>query len=165
MTLSGHFPGVATSAAMLNGLRPRSCQRVRRLLHVMAAHSPLSAQLAEEAGFDGIWASGFELSALYGMPDLSVVSMTQHLDMVRAISGSMHLPIVAHIDTGYGNAINVTHVIAEYGRAGAAAVVIEDKTFPRCPALRARAGRNCSGSRSSRVKSLRLLPRGKTPTS
>lgn len=118
----------------------------------MAAHSPLSAQLAEEAGFDGIWASGFELSAPYGMPDLSFVSMTQHLDMVRAISGSMHLPIVADIDTGYGNAINVTHVIAKYGRAGAAAVVIEDKTFPRCPALRARAGRNCSGSRSSRAK-------------
>ena len=32
----------------------------------MAAHSPLSATLAEEAGFDGAWASGFELSALLG---------------------------------------------------------------------------------------------------
>lgn len=106
-----------------------------RLLHVMAAHSPLSAKLAEEAGFDGIWASGFELSALYAMPDLSFVSMTQHLDMVRAMSGSMHLPIVADIDTGYGNAINVTHVIAEYERAGAAAVVIEDKIFPKVSSL------------------------------
>lgn len=135
MTLSGHFPGVAASAAMLNGLRPRSCRRVRRLLHVMAAHSPLSAHLAEEAGFDGIWASGFELSALSGVPDLSFVSMTQHLDMIRAMSGSMHLPIVADIDTGYGNAINVTHVIAEYERAGAAAVVVEDKTFPKVSSL------------------------------
>jgi len=36
------------------------------LVHVMSAHSPLSARLAEEAGFDGLWASGFELSALYG---------------------------------------------------------------------------------------------------
>ena len=53
---------------------------------VMAAHSPLSAYLAEEAGFDGIWASGFELSALYGLPDVSLVSMTQHLDMVRAMA-------------------------------------------------------------------------------
>lgn len=106
-----------------------------RLLHVMAAHSPLSAKLAEEAGFDGIWASGFELSALYAMPDLSFVSMTQHLDMIRAMSGSMHLPIVADIDTGYGNAINVTHVIAEYERAGAAAVVIEDKIFPKVSSL------------------------------
>ncbi|MET4519078.1 phosphonopyruvate hydrolase [Bradyrhizobium sp. I1.7.5] len=106
-----------------------------RLLHVMAAHSPLSAKLAEEAGFDGIWASGFELSALYGLPDLSFISMNQHLDMVRAISGLTHLPIVADIDTGFGNAINVTHAIAEYERAGAAAVVIEDKTFPKVSSL------------------------------
>ncbi|TYL71447.1 phosphonopyruvate hydrolase [Bradyrhizobium cytisi] len=106
-----------------------------RLLHVMAAHSPLSAKLAEETGFDGIWASGFELSALYGLPDLSFISMTQHLDMVRAMSGFTHLPIVADIDTGFGNAINVTHAIAEYERAGAAAVVIEDKTFPKVSSL------------------------------
>ncbi|WP_253076202.1 MULTISPECIES: isocitrate lyase/phosphoenolpyruvate mutase family protein [unclassified Bradyrhizobium] len=63
--------------------------------------------LAEEAGFDGVWASGFELSALYGLPDMSLISMTQHLDMLRAIAGRTRLPIVADIDTGYGNAINV----------------------------------------------------------
>ena len=39
------------------------------LVEAMAAHSPLSAMLAAEAGFDAIWASGFELSALYGVPD------------------------------------------------------------------------------------------------
>ena len=73
----------------------------------MAAHSPLSARLAEEAGFDGLWASGFELSALYGLADVSLVSMTQHLDMVRAMAEQSSLPIVADIDTGFGNAINV----------------------------------------------------------
>lgn len=107
----------------------------RGLVHVMATHSPLSARLAEEAGFDGLWASGFELSALYGLPDVSLISMTQHLDMVRAIAGQSSLPIVADIDTGFGNAINVIHAIAEYERAGAAAVVIEDKTFPKVTSL------------------------------
>ncbi|WP_246799555.1 isocitrate lyase/phosphoenolpyruvate mutase family protein [Bradyrhizobium sp. CCBAU 51753] len=106
-----------------------------RLLHIMAAHSPLSAILAEEAGFDGLWASGFELSALYGLPDMSLISMTQHLDMLRAIAGRSTLPIVADIDTGYGNAINVIHAISEYERAGASAVVIEDKTFPKVTSL------------------------------
>jgi phosphonopyruvate hydrolase len=101
----------------------------------MAAHSPLSASLAEEAGFDGLWASGFELSALYGLPDVSLISMTQHLDMVRAIAGQSSLPIVADIDTGFGNAINVIHATGEYERAGAAAVVIEDKTFPKVTSL------------------------------
>jgi phosphoenolpyruvate phosphomutase len=109
----------------------------RGLAHIMAAHSPLSAILAEEAGFDGLWASGFELSALYGLADMSLITMTQHLDMLRAIAGQSSLPIVADIDTGYGNALNVIHAIREYEKAGTAAVVIEDKTFPKVTSLAA----------------------------
>jgi phosphoenolpyruvate phosphomutase len=105
------------------------------LVHIMAAHSPLSARLAEEAGFDGIWASGFELSALYGLADVSLISMTQHLDMMRAMAEQTDLPIVADIDTGFGNAINVIHAVQHYERAGAAAVVIEDKSFPKVTSL------------------------------
>ena len=97
-----------------------------RLVHIMAAHSPLSARLAQEAGFDGVWTSGFELSALHGLPDVSLVSMTQHLEATRAIAQHCALPIVADIDTGFGNAINVIHAIEQYERAGAAAVAIED---------------------------------------
>ncbi len=62
------------------------------LVEAMAAHSPLSAMLAAEAGFDAIWASGFELSAMYGVPDVSVVSMTQHLDMTRAMAERSGIP-------------------------------------------------------------------------
>ncbi len=102
---------------------------------IMAAHSPLSARLAEEAGFDGIWASGFELSALYGLPDVSLVTMTQHLDMLRAMAETTALPIVADIDTGFGNVNNVMHAVRSYEAAGAAAVVIEDKTFPKVTSL------------------------------
>src|SRR5882757_2484576 len=105
------------------------------LVQIMAGHSPLSARLAQEAGFDGIWASGFELSALYGLPDVSLVSMTQHLDMLRAMAEQIDLPIVADIDTGFGNAINVIYAIQLYERAGAAAVVIEDKSFPKVTSL------------------------------
>ena len=101
------------------------------LVHIMAAHSPLSARLAEEAGFDGIWASGFELSALYGLPDVSLISMTQHLDMVRAMAERCALPVLADIDTGFGNAINVLYVVEQYERAGVAAIVMEDKSFPK----------------------------------
>ena len=105
------------------------------LVTVMAAHNPLSARLAEEAGFDGIWASGFELSAAYGVPDASLLSFTQHLDMTRAMIEQVGIPLVADLDTGYGNAINVRHVVGAYARAGSAAVVIEDKTFPKDTSL------------------------------
>ena len=120
---------------MSPGHRLKAKMAATGLVHVMATHSPLSARLAEEAGFDGLWASGFELSALYGLADVSLVSMTQHLDMLRAIAQQTTLPIVADIDTGFGNAINVIHAIKQYEAAGAAAVVIEDKTFPKVTSL------------------------------
>jgi phosphoenolpyruvate phosphomutase len=106
-----------------------------QLITLMSAHNPLSARLAEEIGFDGIWASGFELSAAYGVPDASLLSMTQHLDMTRAMIERVSIPVVADLDTGYGNAINAAHVVAAYAGAGAAAVVIEDKTFPKDTSL------------------------------
>jgi len=120
---------------MSAGRRLREKVAAAELVQIMAAHSPLSAVLAEEAGFDGLWASGFELSALYGLPDVSLLSMTQHLEMVRAIADRSTLPIVADIDTGFGNALNVIHAVRHYERAGAAAVVIEDKTFPKVTSL------------------------------
>jgi phosphoenolpyruvate phosphomutase len=105
------------------------------LASVMSAHNPLSARIAELAGFDGIWASGFELSAAYGVPDASLLSFTQHLDMTRAIVEQVSAPVVADLDTGYGNAVNVVHVVGAYARAGVAAVVIEDKAFPKDTSL------------------------------
>ena len=105
------------------------------LAWVMSAQNPLSARLAELAGVDGVWASGFELSAAYGVPDASLLSLTQHLDMTRAIAERVSVPVIADLDTGYGNAVNVMHVVGAYARAGVAAVVIEDKTFPKDTSL------------------------------
>ena len=115
------------------GLRSRIADR--GLVQAMATHSPLSARLAEEAGFDALWASGFELSALYGLADVSLITMTQHLAMMRAVAARSSLPIVADIDTGFGNAVNVVHAVREYEGAGAACVVIEDKSFPKVTSL------------------------------
>lgn len=105
------------------------------MARVMAAHDPLSAILVEEAGFDGIWASGFEFSAAMGLPDVSLVSMAEHLANMRNMAERTSLPIVADVDTGYGNAINVIYTVAQYEAAGAAAVVIEDKMFPKVTSL------------------------------
>ncbi|MBV8777323.1 MAG: isocitrate lyase/phosphoenolpyruvate mutase family protein, partial [Alphaproteobacteria bacterium] len=56
-------------------------------------------------------------------------------DMTRAIVQQTAIPMVADIDTGYGNAINVLHVVRAYAEAGAAAVVMEDKLFPKDTSL------------------------------
>lgn len=113
----------------------RKCFREMPLVPIIGAHNPLSARLAEQAGFAGIWASGFELSAAYGVPDASLISMTQHLEMARAINDAVHIPVVADVDTGYGNAINVIYTVEKYENAGMAAMVIEDKKFPKDTSL------------------------------
>ncbi|MGS1109245.1 phosphonopyruvate hydrolase [Achromobacter anxifer] len=107
------------------------------LMHAMSAHNPLSARLAAEAGFDAIWGSGFELSASYAVPDANILSPSQHLDMMRAIAAAVDVPVIADIDTGFGNAINVSYMVPQYEAAGVSAVVMEDKTFPKDTSLRA----------------------------
>jgi len=102
----------------------------------MSAHNPLAAKLAEEAGFDGIWGSGFELSASYAVPDANILSMGIHLEMMRAIASTVSTPLIADIDTGFGNAVNVSYVVPQYEAAGASAIVMEDKTFPKDTSLR-----------------------------
>lgn len=108
-----------------------------RLMTAMAAHNPLSARLAQDAGFGAIWGSGFELSASYAVPDANILSMGTHLEMMRAIALTVDIPLIADIDTGFGNAVNVSYVIPLYEAAGASAIVMEDKTFPKDTSLRA----------------------------
>ena len=107
------------------------------LFTAMAAHNPLAEKLAGQAGFGGIWGSGFELSASYAVPDANILSMGTHLDMMRAIAAVVSVPLIADIDTGFGNAINVSYIIPQYEAAGASAIVMEDKTFPKDTSLRA----------------------------
>jgi phosphonopyruvate hydrolase len=120
----------------------KSAEALRRKLDVhrpalaMAAHNPLAAKLAADAGFDAIWGSGFELSASYAVPDANILSMSTHLDMMRAIGAVQDAPVIADLDTGFGNAVNVAYVVPQYTAAGVAAAVIEDKTFPKDTSLR-----------------------------
>jgi len=114
----------------------RSVLSSGKLFTAMSAHNPLAAKLAEEAGFGGIWGSGFELSASYAVPDANILSAGTHLEMMRAIASVVSIPLIADIDTGFGNAINVSYVVPQYEAAGASAVVMEDKTFPKDTSLR-----------------------------
>jgi phosphoenolpyruvate phosphomutase len=98
---------------------------------IIGAHNGLSARLGVEAGFDGLWASGFEISASYGIPDANILTMAENLDAAKMMCDVVDAPIVADCDNGYGNAINVIRCVEEYERAGIAAICIEDNVFPK----------------------------------
>jgi phosphonopyruvate hydrolase len=102
----------------------------------MAAHNPLAAKLAAQAGFDAIWGSGFELSAAYAVPDTGILSVDTHLELMRAIGEVQDAPVIGDLDTAYGNAVYVAYLVPRYAAAGVAAGVIEDKTFPKDSSLR-----------------------------
>src|SRR5215472_6970693 len=102
----------------------------------MASHNPLTAKLVAEAGFDAIWGSGFELSAARAVPDASILSADTHPELMRAIGEAQDAPVIADLDTGYGNAVNVSYLVPRYAAAGVATMTIEDKTFPKDSSLR-----------------------------
>src|SRR5215510_11057985 len=98
---------------------------------VLGAHDALSAKLAEEAGFDAIWASGFGISAVSALNEKNKITKNETLEAVRRMRNAVHIPVIADCDNGFGNAINVMRTVAEYERAGVAGICIEDNIFPK----------------------------------
>ena len=111
----------------------------------------LTAKLTAAAGFPTAFLSGSCVAASrLGGPDLDLVSFGEMFDsftMVRNAAPDML--ILADGDHGYGNAMNVQRTVRAYGRAGAAAILIEDKITPR--ALTA-AGKPCLPREEARMK-------------
>jgi len=94
----------------------------------------LSARMAEQAGFSALCASGFAISAGLGLPDAEIFTATENLHAVRQMREASRLPIIADIDTGYGNAVNAARTAASFRRAGVSAVFMEDQVSPKkCP--------------------------------
>ncbi|MFD7865607.1 isocitrate lyase/phosphoenolpyruvate mutase family protein [Streptomyces sp. NPDC057682] len=101
------------------------------IVRVAGAHHALSGYLAQEAGFQAVWSSSFEVSASRCLPDASILSMTEYLEAAAHIQKALSIPVVADCDTGYGDNLNVAHMVHEFEGAGITAVCIEDKLFPK----------------------------------
>ncbi|MFB7178767.1 isocitrate lyase/phosphoenolpyruvate mutase family protein [Streptomyces sp. NPDC056257] len=103
----------------------------KRLIRVAGAHDGMSARLAEEAGFNAVWASGLEISAAHGLPDVSLLGMSEYLAGAAAMHNAVSVPVVADCDTGFGGNLNAAFTMMRYEAAGIAGVCIEDKIFPK----------------------------------
>jgi len=101
------------------------------MIVLAGAHNALSAKLVERAGFESVWASGFEISAAWGVPDASFLTMSENLEVARQIGDAVSIPVIADCDNGFGNAINVMRTVEEYEQAGIAGISIEDNIFPK----------------------------------
>ena len=117
---------------MHNATKLREALKRPGALKVVGAHDALSARLIEQAGFDGVWASGFAISAsLKCIPDASFITSSEQLEVERNIAEAVNIPVIADCDTGYGNALNVMRTVNDRERAGIAAICIEDNVYPK----------------------------------
>lgn len=111
--------------------RLRQMLTSNELEFLMEAHNGISARIAREAGFKGIWGSGLAISAQYGVRDNNEASWTQVVDTLEFMADASDLPILLDGDTGYGNFNNVRRLVRKLEQRGIAGVCIEDKVFPK----------------------------------
>jgi 2-methylisocitrate lyase-like PEP mutase family enzyme len=104
------------------------------------AYDALSALLVDQSDFDGVFTTGFGISAsLLGQPDVELYTLTENLGVVNRITNVVSKPVFADADTGYGNVINVMRTVREFEKTGVAAISLEDQLSPkRCPAAAAK---------------------------
>ena len=100
------------------------------------AQCALSALLVDQSNFDGVFSTGFGVSAsLLGRPDMELYTLSENVGVVDHIVNAVRKPVFADADTGYGNVLNVQRTVRAFEKAGVAALSIEDQLSPkRCPA-------------------------------
>lgn len=117
--------------------RAAPADALRRLLArdgataVAGVFDPLSALIAERAGFEALYFSGAAFSARLGIPDVGLFTLDELASAVRWVTRATRLPLIVDADTGFGEALNVYRTAAELEAAGAAAVQIEDQVMPK----------------------------------
>jgi len=109
----------------------KSMLKSAELEFLMEAHNGLSAKIAEEAGFKGIWASGLSISAQLGVRDNNEASWTQVLEVIEFMSDATKVPILLDGDTGYGNFNSMRRLVNKLEQRNIGGVCIEDKLFPK----------------------------------
>lgn len=94
---------------------------------------PLSALLAQRAGFHTVFVSGFAVAGtLLGEPDIGIVDQANMADVARRVcAASPDLCVVVDADTGYGDTNDVQVTTELWESAGAGGMFLEDQVWPK----------------------------------
>lgn len=101
------------------------------ILQLPGAQNGMAALQAKAAGFKALYLSGAAMTASMGIPDLGIITVDEVCFFVRQIARASGLPLLVDGDTGYGEALNVMHMVRAFEDAGAGAVHIEDQLLPK----------------------------------
>ena len=101
------------------------------ILQIPGTHNGQAAMQAKAAGFEACYLSGAAMTASMGLPDLGIITVDEVAFFIRQVARASGLPVLVDGDTGYGEALNVMHMVRTFEDAGAAAVHLEDQLLPK----------------------------------
>jgi methylisocitrate lyase len=101
------------------------------LIRMPGAFNPLSAQLIERKGFEGVYISGAVLSADLGLPDIGLTTLTEVAQRGGQIARVTDLPTLIDADTGFGEPMNVARTVQVLEDAGVSGMHLEDQVNPK----------------------------------
>ena len=113
------------------GIRFRKLLDRPQILRMPGTHNGIAALQAARAGFEALYLSGAAMSSSMGLPDLGVITIDEVCFFIRQVARASGLPVLVDGDTGYGEALNVMHMVRSFEEAGAGAVHIEDQILPK----------------------------------
>lgn len=117
---------------MSRGARLKELIHAPKLLIMPGVYDPISARVAELAGFDALQCTGLGIAATaLGVPDYSIISLSDMVERTRVIVNAVSVPVMADADTGFGNAVNAYYTARYLADAGAAGLNIEDQVMPK----------------------------------
>jgi 2,3-dimethylmalate lyase len=106
--------------------------RQNDILVMPGVYDALTAKIAEQAGFEAIFQTGYGTSAsLLALPDFGFLSITETVENARRITRAVDLPLIVDVDTGYGNPLTVSKLVNDLQRIGASGIFLEDQVWPK----------------------------------
>ena len=110
----------------------RQLLKSKKPLVIPGVFDAIGAKIAEKAGFDAMFQTGYGTSAtLFGMPDYGFIGSTETVENARRICRVVNVPVIVDADTGYGNALSVWKLVRELEAAGASGMFLEDQRWPK----------------------------------
>ena len=95
------------------------------------AYDTLTARLVQLSGFESVYLTGGGYSRANGYPDVGLLTMTEVVQWIARTVDTVEIPVIADMDSGYGNAVNVVRSVREYEKTGVAAFHLEDQISPK----------------------------------
>jgi len=110
----------------------KQIQNKDNILVLPGVYDALSAKVAEKAGFDAMFQTGYGSSAaMLGMPDYGFLNAAETTQNADRIVHSVNAQVIVDADTGYGNPLTVWRLIRDLEGLGAAGIFLEDQIWPK----------------------------------